>query len=45
MAPYSEEPDTFFDFGDDEKFSLIKYGKAECSAGLFDIIEIDQDTI
>ena len=25
--------------------SLIKYGKAECSAGLFDIIEIDQDTI
>ena len=45
ITPYSEEPDTFFDFGDDEKFSLIKYGKAECSAGLFDIIEIDQDTI
>ena len=45
VAPYSEEPNTFFDFGDDEKFSLIKYGKAECSAGLFDIIEIDQDTI
>ena len=45
VAPYSEEPDTFFDFGDDEKFSLIKYGKAECSAGLFDIIDIDQDTI
>lgn len=45
VSPYSEEPDTFFDFGDDEKFSLIKYGKAECSAGLFDIIEIDQDTI
>ena len=45
IAPYTEEPDTFFDFGDDEKFSLIKYGKAECSAGLFDIIEIDQDTI
>lgn len=45
IAQYSEEPDTFFDFGDDEKFSLIKYGKAECSAGLFDIIEIDQDTI
>ena len=45
IAPYSEEPDIFFDFGDDEKFSLIKYGKAECSAELFDIIEIDQDTI
>ena len=45
IVPFSEEPDTFYDFGDDEKFSLIKYGKAECSAGLFDIIEIDQDTI
>lgn len=45
IPAFSEEPDTFYDFGDDEKFSLIKYGKAECSAGLFDIIEIDQDTI
>ena len=45
IAPFTEEPDTFYDFGDDEKFSLIKNGKAECSAGLFDIIEIDQDTI
>lgn len=45
IAPFTEKPDTFYDFGDDEKFSLIKYGKAECSAGLFDIIEIDQDTI
>jgi len=45
ITPFTEEPDTFYDFGDDEKFSLIKYGKAECSAGLFDIIEIDQDTI
>ncbi len=45
IPSYDESPDTFFDWGDDEKFSLIKYGKAECSAGLFDIIEIDQDTI
>ena len=45
IAPFTEEPDTYYDFGDDEKFSLIKYGKAECSAGLFDIIEIDQDNI
>ena len=45
IVPFTEEPETFYDFGDDEKFSLIKYGKAECSAGLFDIIEIDQDTI
>ena len=45
IPPFEEKPDTFFDWGDDTKFSLIKYGKAECSAGLFDIIEIDQDTI
>lgn len=45
LPSYKENPDTFVDWGDDEKFSLIKYGKAECSAGLFDIIEIDQDTI
>ncbi len=45
IPPYEEKPDTFFDWGDDQKFSLIKYGKAECSAGLFDIIEIDQDII
>ena len=45
IPTYNENPDTFYDWGDDEKFSLIKYGKAECSAGLFDIIEIDQDTI
>ena len=45
LPSFDENPDTFYDWGDDEKFSLIKYGKAECSAGLFDIIEIDQDTI
>ncbi len=45
ILPFEEKSDTFFDWGDDTKFSLIKYGKAECSAGLFDIIEIDQDTI
>ena len=45
VKPYEEEPDTYFDFDDDEKFSLIKYGQAECSAGLFDIIDIDQETI
>jgi sulfite reductase (ferredoxin) len=45
VAAFSENPDVFYDYNDDEKFSLIKYGQAECSAGLFDIIDIDQDTI
>lgn len=45
VATYEDQPDFYFDYDDDEKFSLIKYGQAECSAGLFDIIDIDQDTI
>ena len=45
VKPYAEEPEAYHDWEDDEKFSLIKYGQAECSAGLFDIIELDQDTI
>lgn len=45
VPSYAEKPELFYDYNDDEKFSLIKYGQAECSAGLFDIIDIDQDTI
>ncbi len=45
VKPFNVAPDFFYDYDDDEKFSLIKYGQAECSAGLFDIIDIDQDTI
>ena len=45
VKPFSEEPEAYYDWGDDEKFSLIKYGQAECSAGLFDIIDLDQKTI
>ena len=45
VPPYSENPDIFFDWDDDDKFSLIKYGQAECSAGLFDTIELDQKSI
>ena len=45
VKPFNEEPQTYYDWGDDEKFSLVKYGQAECSAGLFDIIELDQQTI
>ena len=45
VKPYEIAPSFFYDYDDDEKFSLIKYGQAECSAGLFDIIDIDQDTI
>lgn len=45
VPSYNENPDMYFDWDDDEKFSLIKYGQAECSAGLFDTIELDQKSI
>jgi sulfite reductase (ferredoxin) len=45
VAPYEQEPDLFFDWDSDEKFTLTKSSQAECSAGLFDIIELDKDTI
>lgn len=45
VPDYASAPDFYFDYNDDEKFSLIKYGQAECSAGLFDIIDLDQDNI
>lgn len=45
VPSYQENPDFYYDYSADEKFSLASHGKAECSAGLFDIIELDQDTI
>lgn len=45
VPSYQENPDFYYDYSADEKFSLASHGQAECSAGLFDIIELDQDTI
>lgn len=45
VPSYAENPDMYFDWDDDDKFSLIKYGQAECSAGLFDTIELDQKLV
>jgi len=35
----------YFDWGDGEKFSLLKGQKAECSAGVFDMINVDAKNI
>ena len=45
VPPFDEDKNYYFDWGADEVFSLSSHGQAECSAGLFDIIELDQATI
>ncbi len=45
VPSFDDDKNYYFDWGADEIFSLTSHGKAECSAGLFDIIELDQATI
>ena len=42
---FEEEPHFFYDWGSLERFSLLKGQKAECSAGMFDMIDIDVKNI
>ena len=42
---FEENPAYFRDWGAADFFSLIGLGKAECSAGMFDMIEVDVKTI
>ena len=42
---FSEDKNYYFDWGSDEVFNVTKRGKPECSAGLFDMIQVDQDNI
>ncbi|MBR1410756.1 MAG: sulfurtransferase TusA family protein [Prevotella sp.] len=45
VPSFDEDKNYFFDWGANEVFSLTSHGQAECSAGLFDIIELDLATI
>ncbi|MBP5134558.1 MAG: sulfurtransferase TusA family protein [Paludibacteraceae bacterium] len=45
VPAFDEDKNYYFDWGADAVFSLNSHGQAECSAGLFDIIELDQATI
>ncbi|MBQ9664972.1 MAG: sulfurtransferase TusA family protein [Bacteroidaceae bacterium] len=45
VPTFDEDKNYYYDWGADEVFSLTSHGQAECSAGLFDIIELDQQTI
>ncbi len=42
---FSEDKNYYFDWGSDDVFNVTKRGKPECSAGLFDMITVDQNEI
>ena len=42
---FAEDKNYYFDWGSDEVFNVTKRGKPECSAGLFDMIQVDKDAI
>ena len=41
IPAFSEDKSYYFDWGAKEPFSLVGKGAGECSAGLFDLIEVD----
>lgn len=45
IPPFAEDKNYYFDWGSDDVFNVTKRGKPECSAGLFDMIQVDQDAI
>ena len=45
VPSFDEDKNYYFDWGSEEIFSVVNKGPAECSAGLFDMIEVDQRTI
>lgn len=45
VPSFDEDKNYYFDWGSEEIFSVINKGPAECSAGLFDMIDVDQNNI
>jgi sulfite reductase (ferredoxin) len=45
IPTFAEDKNYYFDWGSDSVFSLASKGIGECSAGLFDMIDIDLATI
>lgn len=42
---FADDKNPYFDWGSDEVFKVTQRGKPECSAGLFDMITVDNDSI
>jgi sulfite reductase (ferredoxin) len=45
IPSFEEDKNYYFDWGADEVFSFTGKGAAECSAGMFDMIDFDRDAI
>ena len=45
IPDFRDDKNYYFDWGADELFSLVGRGVGECSAGLFDLIEVDMKSI
>lgn len=45
IPDFDDDKSYYFDWGAGEIFSLVGKGMGECSAGLFDLIEVDRDLI
>jgi len=45
IPSFEDDKNYYFDWGADEIFSLTGKGAAECSAGMFDMIDFDRDAI
>lgn len=45
IPSFADDKNYYFDWGAEEIFSVGTHGKAECAAGLFDMIKVDQDAI
>lgn len=45
VADFEDDKNYYYDWGADEPFSLAGRGTGECSAGLFDLIELDLEQV
>lgn len=45
IPSFAEDKNYYFDWNAEEIFNVTKRGKPECSAGLFDMIQVDLDSI
>ena len=45
IPSYDNDKEYYYDWGADEPFTLAGKGTAECSAGMFDMIDFDRDAI
>ncbi len=45
VPSFDDDKNYYYDWSAKEVFSITKHGQAECSAGLFDIVELDKSII